>query len=134
MAKARKCWDTTNGKNAFDFLILRSIERKYYYYLSVRICKFLFLFVDECVGGLITSKPCKFTLAYMFFPGLGVSCQGCVQDVIFGICMKDEICDSGFFDSIEEVFKEKLAFLDVVGDTIAGWLTKLVNMFIGECK
>ena len=70
----------------------------------------------------------------MFFPGLGVSCQGCVQDVIFGICMKDEICDSGFFDSIEEVFKEKLAFLDVVGDTIAGWLTKLVNMFIGECK
>ena len=72
----------------------------------------------------------------MFAPW-GTGCQSCVQNVIFGTCMKNEICDSGLFDSIEEVFKEKLAFLDVLGEfgeKLAGWLAKLVGQFVGECK
>ena len=119
-------------KKAFNFLILLLIERKYYYYLSVGICKFLFLFVDVCCCSF--RKSCIGTLLYMFVPGLGGSCQMCVQEVIFGTCMADEICDSGLFDSIEEVFKEKLDILGAAGEKLAGWLADLLNLVIGECK
>ena len=36
LAKAKKCWDTAHGKNAFNFLILLSIERKYHILLFKR--------------------------------------------------------------------------------------------------
>lgn len=71
---------------------------------------------------------------FVTFLNLGVACQSCVQDVIFGTCLKDELCDSGVFDSIEEVFKEKLSFLTTFGEKLASWLAKLVQLFIGECK
>ena len=118
-------------KKAFNFLILLLIERKYrtYYYLSVRICKFLFLFVEDCVGTILAPKSCIGTLA------LGIvssRCRDCIQDVIFGTCLADALCDSGLFDSITEYFDEKIR--ETTGDFVADLMSALTKRFIGECK
>ena len=128
LAKAKKCWDTAHGKNALNFLILRSIERKYYYYLSVRICKFLFSFVDECVTGIIPLiDPCPGTLlAGLFWP----ECRYCIQGVIFRTCLAEELCDSGLFETIIQFFKDKLGNVPFVSTLVE----QLFKHFVGECK
>ena len=115
-------------KNAFNFLILRSIERKYYYYLSVGICKFLFLFVETCSGYW-------FECPINIWVGLWKSsCQDCIRRVIFDTCLAEEICSRGLIETIKEFFYEKFKALGWFGDLLVSLFEEIIKQFIGDCK